>query len=258
VHSRGMAGPWDAPTAMRQQFADEDDPEPPDFVEPPDRVLPADFDPDELLGIVHAYAGQVALIDLCLGMLLDAIEESPQLRDALLVVTSPRGYPLGEHRRIGGDDLYGELLHLPLFVRVPGCQESIRCQQLTQPSDLYATLAQWLELPADNEPASARSLLPVLLGETRPTQSLALAKSSNQRAIRSPAWFLRESIVEGQTRRELFAKPDDRWEVNEVASRCGDVAEQLAAAADQFEQAAATGTLASLAPLAEILTDSRR
>ena len=58
--------------------------------------------------------------------------------------------------------------------------------------------------------------------------------------------------------RELFAKPDDRWEVNEVASRCGDVVEQLAAAADQFEQAAAAGTLATLPPLAEILTDTRR
>ena len=72
-----MAGPWDAPLALRQQFADEDDPEPPEFVEPPDRVLPDDFDPDELLGITHAYAGQVALVDLCLGMLLDAIDESP-------------------------------------------------------------------------------------------------------------------------------------------------------------------------------------
>jgi arylsulfatase A-like enzyme len=259
IHSRGMAGPWDAPLALRQQFADEDDPEPPDFVEPPDRVLPADFDPDELLGIVHAYAGQVALVDLCLGMLLDALDQSPRLREALLVVTSPRGYPLGEHRRIGGDCLYGELLHVPLFVRLPDFAGALaRTHKLIQPCDLVATLRDWLALPADNRPGLRQSLLSIVSGQLTPTRPLAVAKSLDQRAIRSPAWFLRESIVEGQTSRELFAKPDDRWEVNEVASRCGDVAEQLAAAADQFEQAAAAGTLASLPPLAEILTDSRR
>ncbi len=258
IHIQGMAGPWDAPLALRQQFADEDDPEPPEFVEPPDRILPADFDPDELLGIVHAYAGQVALVDLCLGMLLDALHESPLLREALLAVTSPRGFPLGEHGRIGGNDLYGELLHVPLLVRLPDGRGPVRSQQLVQPSDLHATLLEWLELPADNEPNCGQSLLPIIQGKPQQSRSLALAKSSDQRATRTPAWFLRESIVDGQSRHELFAKPDDRWEVNEVASRCGDGVEQLAVAADQFEQAAAAGTLASLAPLPEILTDTRR
>ena len=87
---------------------------------------------------------------------------------------------------------------------------------------------------------------------------LAVTTASGQRAVRSPAWLLRESHAGGEIRRELFAKPDDRWEVNEVSSRCGDVAEQLAAAADVFQQAAAAGAVASLSPLAEVLADTRR
>src|SRR5205085_8612405 len=71
LHSRGMSGPWDAPLALRYQFADEDDPDPPNFVEPPNLLLPGDFDPDQLLGFVHSYAGQVVLADMCLGLLLD-------------------------------------------------------------------------------------------------------------------------------------------------------------------------------------------
>ncbi len=65
IHSRGMGGPWDAPLEMRNRFAEEDDPEPPAIVQPPELRLPDDFDPDEPLGIRHAYAGQVTLLDDC-------------------------------------------------------------------------------------------------------------------------------------------------------------------------------------------------
>jgi len=36
------------------------------FVVPPQKRLVKPYDPDELLGVTHAYAGQVALLDLCL------------------------------------------------------------------------------------------------------------------------------------------------------------------------------------------------
>jgi hypothetical protein len=87
---------------------------------------------------------------------------------------------------------------------------------------------------------------------------LAVATARSERAIRSPAWFLRESqTADGTPRRELFAKPDDRWEANEVSSRCVEEVEQLAAAGDKFERYAA-GETPSLSPLAEILTDTGR
>jgi hypothetical protein len=69
---------------------------------------------------------------------------------------------------------------------------------------------------------------------------------------------MRESIQDGETRRELFAKPDDRWEANEVSSRCGEVSALLANELDRFEQAASTGRLAELAPLPELLLDCWR
>jgi len=43
--------------------------------------------------------------------------------------------------------------------------------------------------------------------------------------------------------------------VNEVASRCGEECELLAARLDEFEAAARAGTLAELPPLAELLAD---
>ena len=45
-----------------------------EFVSVTERRLAEPVDPDEVLGLVQAYAAQVQIVDECLGMLLDAID----------------------------------------------------------------------------------------------------------------------------------------------------------------------------------------
>lgn len=259
IHSRGMSGPWDAPLALRNQFAAEDDPLPPDFLEPPEKQLSENHDPDELLGIAHAYAGQVTLLDACLGALLDELDELPGRGERLVVISSPRGYPLGEHRRVGSCDnaLYTELLQTPLIIsRGDGIGARERTQTLVQPCDFYNTFAEWLS--GSSPRGLARSGWSNTQSPNLPQREIICSIGPNQRSVRTPVWFWRESTINGESQRELFAKPDDRWEVNEIASRCGDVPELLAAKCDELQAALAAGEAASLAPLPEILTSQWR
>ncbi len=69
-----------------------------------------------------------------------------------------------------------------------------------------------------------------------------------ERAIRTPAWFLRTNAAA-----KLFAKPDDRWEVNNVADRCDDIVTDLRKALQQYEEAVDQGELQGLSPLADVL-----
>ena len=255
IHSRGMSGPWDAPLEYRNAFRDEDDPQPGDFTAPP-LIKKDTFDPDELLRYVHAYAGQVTVMDLCLGALLDAVEEHPLAKDTLFAFTSPRGYPLGEHGQVGPveDALYGEVLNVPLLLRLPrGSGALMRTHELIQPSDLHDLLRAQLVL------SSPSLLLDIAEGRDHPPRDSACAVAKGERAIRTPAWFLRDVRKNGEEpRAELFAKSDDRWEVNEVASRAADITEELKAALEVFEQAARVGRLGELAPLADALSDQWR
>ncbi len=236
IHARAMNGAWDAPVELRQQFADEDDPPPSEEVQPPQEMLSKDHDPDALLSVAHSYAGQVAVVDIGLQALLGAVEELPQ-RDSLLVaVTSPRGYPLGEHRRVGECDgaLYGELLHVPCLLRFPQAEGALaRTQQLVQPADLFATIADgagWTQ----GATILAASLLRIVRGEPAVRRDFILAAAPGQRIVRTPAWQLRivQNDAEGE-RCELYAKPDDRWEFNDVASRADEIVHQLTELARQ-------------------------
>ena len=256
VHSRGMSGPWDAPLKYRNAFRDEDDPQPGDFTAPPLIKQGSSFDPDELLRYVHAFAGQVTVTDLCLGALLDAAEEHRMERDTLFAFTSPRGYPLGEHGQVGAveDALYGEALSVPLILRLPrGSGALMRTQEIIQPGDLHNLL---LAQVVHETPSLLRDIAE---GRDHPPRDIACAVAKGERAIRTPAWFLRE-VRKGddEPKVELYAKSDDRWEVNEVARRAAEVVDDLQAALNAFEQAARVGGLAELSPLADALSDQWR
>lgn len=228
IHTRGMAGPWDAPLEMRNQFADEEDPAPPRFTTPPNLQLAKDYDPDELLGITHAYAGQVKLFDTLLGVLLSAFEESPAAQNTLLLLVGMRGYPLGEHLRVGECDaaLYIELTHVPFLVRYPdGTGALARSPQLMCHEDVPQLIAEWLGTQTTSTPKSSFQTL-LEGGEPAWRDHLRL-QSLHDRAIRTPAWFLRETEVAGEVKRELYVKPDDRWEINDIADRCPYITTQL-------------------------------
>lgn len=266
LHAQSLGAIWDAPLEFRRQYADEDEPAPPDFAEPPCRELPADYDPDELLGDCQAYAGQVSLLDLSLGGFLEAFRASPAAAETLLAVTSPRGFPLGEHRRIGpaNEALYGELVHVPWLLRLPDETVAMdRSQALVQPADLFATLLDWWKIAEQAPRGFGQSLLPLAGGQRETLRDRAcVIGERGQRAIRTPAWYLRlppaENEVEPRPPAELYAKPDDRWEVNDVADRCSETAEALQTALAEFETAAEQGAFEQLSPLDESLVDDFR
>jgi arylsulfatase A-like enzyme len=258
IHAQGMQGPWDAPVEFRNQFAEEDDPLPPDFVTPPQRRLIKPFDADEVLGVNHAYAGQVVLLDVCLGALLDALEASDPADQPLLLVTAPRGYPLGEHGLIGhGDDcLHEESLHVPLLIRFPDqAHAARRTADLVQPADVYATVLDGLAQPWKGSSAWGRSLLPVIRGDAEPTGDRAVVLVGEHRGLRTPAWYL---LRHPDGTRQLYAKPDDRWEVNEVSQRCEPIVVELEQILDQFPVAVRAGRRADLLPLPDRLVTGLR
>jgi len=253
-HLGSLGTTWDAPQECRERYWDESDPPLLATADVPDRMLAAGFDPDELLIYTQAYAGQIALLDTCLGGFLGVLDEHPAAHKTLLAVTASRGFPMGEHLRLGPCDeaLHGELLHVPLLFRFPDRLGAMaRSQALVEPADLWATILDRWRIAAAPPSPTAVSLLPLVREEPVAARSrLVVGGAGQERAIRTPAWHLRKAEPP-----ELYAKPDDLWEVNDVAVRCQEVVENLLDAADRFEQAIYSGSLADLPPLDGVLVE---
>lgn len=251
AHTAGFGGPWDFPLALRSLFQeDEEDPAPYAGLEPPyaelfapnafrKRSTAADTratpDFDRLCEIAESYAAGCSVWDRGLEAFSALLSADRFFENGLLVLGSPRGFPLGEHGRVGFQEgreplLYAEDLHLPLLIRFLDRETAaVRSDALTGPVDLYRTLRSALDGQASDGAlgdlaAGRRETIRPFLRQT------LLDASSRLCGLTTPEWFLRlETDDTGRESTELYVRPDDRRDVNEVASRCGETADELKA-----------------------------
>jgi hypothetical protein len=90
----------------------------------------------------------------------------------------------------------------------------------------------WFGLAGREDAGEGRSVL----GAPRVRELAVSVGTAGERAVRTPAWFLREPGPNAPA--QLFAKPDDRWEANDVAVRCSQIVERLHCVLNDFAQGA--------------------
>jgi arylsulfatase A-like enzyme len=192
---------------------------------------------DELyMRLQSSYAGAVTYADNAIGWLLDELGKRGLTDQTLLVVTSDQGQALGEHGIVGSYRpwLHDELIHVPLVVRMPGGAEAgRRIAGMTQSVDLFPTLLEAFGSAAP--PCDGYSLLPLVRGDIEVVRShvcygLRLGEREEW-GLRTPEWSFLLPVAappEDPPRGpQLYVKPDDRWEVNNVIQHQLELAERF-------------------------------
>jgi arylsulfatase A-like enzyme len=198
------------------------------------------------------YAAYVSALDLGLGRLLASMENSRAWRDALLVVTSHLGQSMGEHGELDQPvALHEEWLHVPLIVCAPGSSlAGTRSGALVQPADLAIFLLEYfgvqcgpaieaspfsLARPAGSaQPASAlfgHSLWPLLRQERDAVRELAVTGIDRRHfALRTADRHALFRVPKTETTPVcvgLYRKPEDRFELDDVASQEPETVDEL-------------------------------
>ena len=247
-HMAGLGVAWDAPAEFREAYADPEDPPPHAGAAVPDLAVDADTDPDVVVGMRQAFAGQLTHLDGLLGGLFQAAAG----RHVLLA--GIRGIGLGLHGRVGTGPLppFGELVHVPaILADAGGRMAAQRYGGLVVPADLGATLLELVGRPAPAEtddPAAGRSLTGLLDDWSARPRDRVVVAGSRGTALVTPGWHL---LHEPGRPDRLYHKPDDYFELCDVADRCPTIVEELgplaaAAAAGDPRR----GWLADLSPAA--------
>ena len=185
----------------------------------------------------RSFAAAVTVADAGLGKLFAALTEHG-LGDAAWLFTSDRGQALGEHGVVGDFRpwLYQELVHVPLIVRLPNqAGEGRRVGGLTVPADLTPTLLDLhgVTIPEGLDGVSLVPQLQVRESTDRERVVSGLADDvAAERAVRTLDWAcvvpVRVPVDDDPREIELYVKPDDRFEMNDVAKEYGEVTEALA------------------------------
>lgn len=239
-HAASLGITWDAPRGFREAYADPEDPPPPEGAAVPQADVGDDADPDFLLGVRQAYAGQLTLLDRCLAAVVEAVRGA-SAGDATgwtILVAGVRGIALGLHGRVGIGPLppYGEVTHIPaVLVDADGRMAAQRHGGLVIPADIGCTVADAVSAaPPDgggpSEPWGGRSLSGLFVDWLAPGRDRVVVRAGPGGAIVTPAWMLVTPDAPSGERSaagRLFAKPDDFFELCDVADRCPEVADEL-------------------------------
>ncbi|MGL6076609.1 MAG: sulfatase family protein [Fimbriiglobus sp.] len=222
--------PWYIPAEVFGAYIDEEETaeEPvPAWADPPTGW----FDRDDLESweyLHRSFAAAMTTFDVQLGQVLAKLEELGLLKETRILFTTDHGTPLGEHGQIGihTPQMHEELVHLPLIVKEPGGLGGKRITRVTQPADLMPTILRWHGISVPDG----------LDGEDLQTSQ------SHREAIGGLVqgdlgeWYLRTAdrhliLPMGDDERgvQMYQKPEDRWEVNNLRASYLEETEELEA-----------------------------
>ena len=80
----------------------------------------AAFSDDDLAHVVESYDRGIRYTDTLVGELYELLESLEILDDTLLIITADHGEEFLNHGHFGHNQIYGELLRVPLVIRWPG------------------------------------------------------------------------------------------------------------------------------------------
>ncbi|MBN2295689.1 MAG: sulfatase [Pirellulales bacterium] len=194
------------------------------------------FREDEIRHYRHGYYASISFMDAQIGEILDALEESGQADDTIIVFTSDHGFHIGEQTLWGKTSNFELDARVPLIIAAPNRPKSHgkTTRALAELLDLYPTLADLAGI-ADELPKNLEgvSLAPVVADPSTSVKDAAFTQhqhpfygnSKNWKAwgysIRTDRWRYTEwrAIDDGNViARELYDHKNDTLETRNLAA----------------------------------------
>ena len=169
---------------------------------------------NEWQNAVRSYLACVYFADRQLGRILDALDNSPGLRNTIVIVTSDHGWQLGQKTAWRKETLWEASTRVPLIVSAPGITKpGTECHETVSLLDIYPTLNDLCGL---NQIGSleGESFLPQLTDPTTPRTTPAVTTRYFSHSVRNNRW---RYILYENGEEELYDHSVDEFEHNNLA-----------------------------------------
>jgi arylsulfatase A-like enzyme len=167
--------------------------------------------------LIHAYLASISFADAMVGRLLDALDDSGQAEDTIIVLWSDHGWHLGEKQHLHKFTLWERATRIPFVMVAPGVTSpSAVCKQPVGMLDLFPTLNDLCNLP-EVDRLDGQSIAALLKDPNRIWERPALTShGQGNHALRSQRWRFIRYADGGE---ELYDHANDPNEWTNLADR---------------------------------------
>lgn len=136
-----------------------------------------------------SYYRHVEMVDAEVGRVLDALEDSGERENTVIILTSDHGEGRGRHHMVGKNYLYDEASRVPFLISWPGRLPAGKqdTTHLVSGIDIMPTICDYAGVKAPAE-MTGRSVRPLIEGKQIPWREFVAAEvAGNGRMIRTPS-----------------------------------------------------------------------
>lgn len=181
-----------------------------------------EFSPNDLEYLKCRYDGEIAYVDSQIGKILEHLRATGILDNTILIITADHGEEFLEHGRLlHGQDLHGELTHVPMIFRYPPAIGPGRIKTPVETVDIVPTILDLAGIQP-SQGLDGRSLVPAIrAGDTGQPLRKALSWTDHityrSVSIQADNWkYIRTTFPSS---RELFNLENDPDEKNNLAGK---------------------------------------
>ena len=165
---------------------------------------------------IRDYYAMITHMDSQIGRIIQALKESGEYENTIIVFSADNGLALGQHGLMGKQNIYEHSIGIPLIIAGIGIPENKKSDAFCYLFDLFPTLCELseLEIPQTVQGKSFAALVSGTKKEHR--KNMLFGYKEFQRAYRKANYKLIEYYVKNERNTQLFDLEKDPSEFNNL------------------------------------------
>lgn len=188
-----------------------------DLKERDEVLLPVPRNPDTIKNEMALYYGMVSEVDTQIGRILDALKESGEYDNTIIIFTSDNGLAVGQHGLLGKQNLYEHSVKVPLIIVGPSIPKNMKSNACSYLLDIFPTVCELAGMKVPESVDGESFKASIIKERSKGRDHIYLSYINLQRAIRKDNYKLILYNVNGERRIQLFDLKNDPWETDNLA-----------------------------------------
>jgi arylsulfatase A-like enzyme len=171
----------------------------------------------EIKGHIRDYYAMITHLDAQIGRIIDALKESGEYENTIIIFSGDNGLALGQHGLMGKQNVYEHSVGVPLIWSGPGIPENQKRDAFVYLLDIYPTICEIIGIKVPDSVDGTSIKQCILDKNAQIRTSLYFSYRDFQRSVRDREYKLIEYNVSGKRTTQLFNIGADPWEKNNLA-----------------------------------------